>query len=68
MTALAKIGGNNPPDPVEVLFEKHGAIIAEAENWLDGAEVQSEEQMAAVDVLITWCQGAGKRCQIRKGQ
>ncbi|MEL8055953.1 MAG: hypothetical protein AAGK66_07355 [Pseudomonadota bacterium] len=43
---------NAPPDPIDLALEPFGDAISEAENWLDGTPVQSEEAMQAVDVLI----------------
>ncbi|PWE26736.1 hypothetical protein C4N9_20755 [Pararhodobacter marinus] len=45
------IGGNNPPDPIDEINAAHEAIREEAENWLDGSPVESEDQMKAVDEL-----------------
>lgn len=44
-------GHNNPPDPIDAALEPYGDTIAEAESWLDGAEVENEGQMKAVDAL-----------------
>ena len=52
MNALAKIGDNNPPDPIDEALAPYGDAISEAENWLDGTPVETEDQMKAVDVLI----------------
>lgn len=47
----AVIGGNNPPDPLDAINAAHEAVISEAPNWLDGAPVETEAQMQAVDDL-----------------
>lgn len=52
MTAAATIGHNNPPDPIDTALAPYGDTIAEAENWLDGSPIETEEQMHAVDRLI----------------
>ncbi len=52
MNTLAKIGDNNPPDPIDEALAPYGDAIAEAENWLDGTPVETEEQMKAVDAII----------------
>jgi hypothetical protein len=48
----AVIGGNSPPDPIEVLTAQYDDIISEAQNWSDGESVTDEAQMNAVDELI----------------
>lgn len=50
--ARGEIGHNNPPDPIDEALAPYGDTISEAENWLDGEPVASEEQMKAVDALI----------------
>lgn len=45
-------GHNSPPDPIDEALAPYGDSIAEAENWLDGTPVETEDQMKAVDVLI----------------
>ena len=52
MNQLAKIGDNNPPDPIDEALAPYADAIAEAENYLDGEPVQTEAQMKAVDALI----------------
>lgn len=49
--AQAPLGHNNPPDPIDEAVAPFGDAIAEAENWLDGATVETEEQMKAVDAI-----------------
>ncbi len=49
--AVAPQGHNNPPDPLNEALAPFGDTISEAENWLDGTEVETEEQMKAVDAL-----------------
>ena len=51
MNERAKIGGNNPPDPIETLTAPFDDDRSEAENWLDGTPVETEAQMKAVDAL-----------------
>ena len=48
----AVIGDNNPPSPMDEALAPYMDAIEEAENWLDGEAVQTEEQMKAVDDLI----------------
>lgn len=52
MNAPAKIGHNNPPDPIDEVRAKFADTILEVENWLDGAAVENEAQMKAVDALL----------------
>jgi hypothetical protein len=49
---LAKIGHNNPPDPIEETLAPFVDALSEAELWLDGERVEDAGQMAAVDALI----------------
>ncbi|WP_343502107.1 hypothetical protein [Alloyangia pacifica] len=52
---IATIGHNNPPaeiDPIDAAIEPYGDAIAEAENWLDGKKVDTEDQMKAVDAVL----------------
>lgn len=51
---------NNPPDPIDAALAPFGDTIAEAENWLDGSAVETEGQMAAVDLLIKGMKAAKK--------
>lgn len=46
------VGHNNPPDPIEEVIAEYGGVITEAQNWTDGALVENESQMEAVDVLL----------------
>jgi hypothetical protein len=52
MNAPAPIGHNNPPDPLDDALAPYGDHIEEAANWLDGAAVETEDQMRAVDALL----------------
>lgn len=51
MNPRAIIGGNNPPDPIDAICAQFEASREEAENWLDGTQIENEEQMKAVDAL-----------------
>jgi hypothetical protein len=51
MNERAVIGGNMPPDPIDEICAAYEASREEAENWLDGAPVENEAQMNAVDAL-----------------
>lgn len=60
MNAPAVIGHNNPPDPIDAALAPFGDFIAEAETWLDGAVVETEPQMKAVDALTKEIKAAKK--------
>lgn len=60
MNKPAAIGHNNPPDPIDVALEPFDAILIEAENWMDGAEVENDAQLAATDVLLKELKAARK--------
>lgn len=46
------MGHNNPPDPIDEALAPYGDAISDAENWLDGTPVETEDQMKAVDAII----------------
>lgn len=50
--ALAEIGHNGAPDPIDEALAPFMDEIVEAENWLDGSLVEDEAAMKAVDGLI----------------
>lgn len=56
----AKIGGNNPPDPIDLALEPFGDIIEEAANWLDGATVENETQLKDTDRILKQLKEARK--------
>lgn len=60
MNKRAVIGGNLPPDPLDEALAPYGDFITEAEQWLDGAVVETEGQMAAVDLLTKHIKDAKK--------
>ena len=60
MNTLAKIGDNNPPDPLDDAIAPYSDDISEAEAWLDGASVENEGQMRAVDALLKQIKAAEK--------
>ena len=49
MNALAPIGHNGAPDPIDEINAEFEADRIEAENWTDGSPVENEAQMAVVD-------------------
>jgi hypothetical protein len=60
MYQLAPMGHNSPPSPIDDALAPFGDTITEAENWLDGARVENEAQMKAVDALIKDMKAARK--------
>lgn len=61
--SLPPMGHNNPPeDPVRaaVLLEPFSAYLDEAAHWLDGLPVENEEQLEAVDELLSHVKAAEK--------
>lgn len=56
----AVIGGNAPPDPIAEVTAPYQDYILEAENWADGAPVETEGQMKAVDALVNQLKAARK--------
>lgn len=56
----ATMGGNNPPDPLDEATAPFSDSIEEAQNWLDGTQVESAEQMKAVDALTKDVKAAKK--------
>jgi hypothetical protein len=53
MTALAPIGHNAPPEPFQLFAESIEDLLIEAGNYLDGKEIETEEQEAAVASILT---------------
>lgn len=56
----AVVGGNNPPDPIDLALEPYADILAEAEQWLDGATVENDGQLADTDKLLKELKAARK--------
>lgn len=52
MNQQVTIGHNGAPDPIDEAVAPYLDVIEEAENWLDGEPIQTEDQMKAVDALI----------------
>lgn len=48
----AVIGHNGSPDPIDLALEPYAAILEEVGNWLDGAQVENDGQLAATDDLL----------------
>ena len=46
-----QIGGNAPPDPIDVITGSYTSDREESENWTDGSAIENEGQMNAVDAL-----------------
>lgn len=60
MNIQSDIGHNNPPDPIDEATAPYADFIEEAEGWLDGEPVSTEEQMKAVDALTKQIKSALK--------
>ena len=60
MNELAPIGHNQAPDAIDEALAPYGDYITEAEAWLDGAAVENETQMKAVDALLKEIKAAEK--------
>ena len=60
MNVPARIGDNNPPDPIDEALAPYSDAISEAENWLDGSPVENEAQMKEVDALLKQVKAAKK--------
>lgn len=60
MNAHASIGHNQGPDPLDEALAPFGEYITEAEGWLDGQAVTTEDQMKAVDALTKQVKAAEK--------
>jgi len=58
--AIAGIGHNQPPSPIDEALSPYGDTISESEGWLDGSTVENEGQMKAVDALIKDMKAARK--------
>ena len=52
MNIQAQVGHNNPPDPIDEWLAPYSDTLEEAQNWLDGEPIETEDQMKAVDALI----------------
>jgi hypothetical protein len=56
----AVIGGNSPPDPIDMALEPFSGTLEEVANWLDGAAVENEAQLKATDDLLKDLKAARK--------
>ena len=61
MNQLATIGDNNPPTPFDDIEERINDLYAEARQWLDGAEVTTQEQADALNTLASHIREAAKQ-------
>lgn len=66
--ARAVIGGNNPPDPIDVALEPFGDILEEVGNWLDGATVENDGQLKATDKLLKELKAARKAVDVARDE
>ena len=68
MTQAAAIGHNNPPDPIDLALEPFADILAEVENWLDGATVDNDGQLKATDTLLKELKAARKAVDVARDE
>lgn len=61
---MTDIGHNNPPSELEQLYEEFDLL--EVDNWLDGFEVENDDQMKVVDELVKTIKSAEKAAKDRK--
>lgn len=54
------VGGNNPPDPIDLALEPYSNILEEVANWLDGATVENDGQLKVTDTLLKELKAARK--------
>ncbi len=66
--ARAVIGGNFPPDPIDVALEPFGAMLEEVGNWLDGATVENDGQLKATDDLLKDLKAARKAVDVARDE
>ncbi len=66
--ARAVIGGNFPPDPIDVALEPFGATLEEVANWLDGAQVENAGQLKATDDLLKDLKAARKAVDVARDE
>jgi hypothetical protein len=64
----AVIGGNSPPDPIDLALEPYGDILEEVANWLDGATVENEAQLKATDALLKELKAARKAVDVARDE
>lgn len=60
MNPRAVVGNNNPPDPIDTALEPFADTLEEVANWLDGATVENDGQLAATDALLKELKAARK--------
>lgn len=60
MSNLAAIGHNQPPTPFDETAAEIDGLYEEAEHWLDGAVVDSEELAEGIAILLNTLRLAGK--------
>lgn len=58
---MSNIGHNNPPTPFDDLVSEIGDVYSECENWLDGSEIETDDQAGAVADLINMIRDVSKR-------
>lgn len=66
MNVQAGIGHNIPPTRIDEIQAEYSDTFLEVENWLDGAIVENEGQMKAVDALLKEIKNAEKDAKAGK--
>lgn len=64
----AVIGGNNPPDPIDLALQPFADTLEEVSNWLDGAEVENKGQLDATDALLKDLKKARKAVDVARDE
>lgn len=62
------VGGNNPPDPIDLALEPYGDILEETAHWLDGAVVENNDQLKATDTLLKALKDARKAVDVARDE
>jgi hypothetical protein len=65
---LAAVGHNNPPDPIDLALEPFGDVLLEAVNWMDGAIVENDAQLAATETLLKDLKAARKAVDVARDE
>lgn len=63
---MSNIGHNNPPSPFDELSIEAGDVYSECANWLDGGNIEDDEQAGAVADLINMIRDVSKRFEANR--
>lgn len=64
----AVIGGNAPPDPIDLALEPFADILEEAAMWLDGATVENDDQLDGTEALLKELKKARKAVDVARDE